>query len=269
MMCGNGMFRAVSCRTVLARTGSPGPWTAIRIRRPRWVRDSVRGDHPRSPASRAASACSPLGQAGVDGRELGADAGQVTRHVAEQQLNPAGPEPDLPRRCCRRQGRHLPALGAGEPAEVKPQLVAGDGGDRQVQRGLICRVRRSGWPACGTDGTRPHPRAGPGRRSRTCPVGCVLAKLRQALQSRSVSMPQARQWSQLRSRDARGRRLRLLPAAGGTLTRAARNVRRAGAGSPARRPQPPGHRRLPAGRGGSCPARGSAGHRARSRAPRR
>ena len=28
MMCGNGMFRAVSCRTVLARTGSPGPWTA-------------------------------------------------------------------------------------------------------------------------------------------------------------------------------------------------------------------------------------------------
>jgi len=58
MMCGNGIFRAVSCRTVLAFTGSPGPWTAVRIRRPRWVSHSVRGDHPRSPASCAASACS-------------------------------------------------------------------------------------------------------------------------------------------------------------------------------------------------------------------
>ena len=58
MMCGNGMVRAVSCRTVLALTGSPGPWTAGRIRRPRRTSDSVRGDHPRSPASRSASACS-------------------------------------------------------------------------------------------------------------------------------------------------------------------------------------------------------------------
>ena len=66
-MCGNGMVRAVSCRTVLARTGSPGPWTAIRIRRPRWVRDSVRGDHPRSPASRAASACARSARTGVEG----------------------------------------------------------------------------------------------------------------------------------------------------------------------------------------------------------
>ena len=89
-MCGNGMVRAVSCRTVLARTGSPGPWTASRIRRPRWVRDSVRGDHPRSPASRSASACGSLGQDRVEGRELGAGAGQVTRHVAKEQLNPPG-----------------------------------------------------------------------------------------------------------------------------------------------------------------------------------
>jgi hypothetical protein len=68
MMCGNGMFRKVSCRTALALISSPGPWTAIRIRRPRWARDNVRGDHPRSSASRTASACScSANSASMDG----------------------------------------------------------------------------------------------------------------------------------------------------------------------------------------------------------
>ena len=81
-MCGNGMFRAVSCRTVLARTGSPGPWTASRIRRPRWVRDSVRGDHPRSPASRAASACARSARTGSSGGSwpLARDRSRGTSH---------------------------------------------------------------------------------------------------------------------------------------------------------------------------------------------
>jgi hypothetical protein len=79
----------------------------------------------------------PLSQAWVEGRELGADVGQVARHVAKQQLIPAGPEPDRPCLGCRGRGSHRRVIGVGDPSEAEPQLVTGDSGHGQVQRGLI------------------------------------------------------------------------------------------------------------------------------------
>ena len=235
---------------MLARTGSPGSWTAARIRRPLLARDRVRGDQPRSSAVRRAQASRVPAQAGAGLRVVAAHPGEVTRRITEHCLDPA--------RLPRPRGRRPPARslrrGAGRPRTQQirapegagqEQLVTGDRGDRQVQRGLAAGARDEAGLLAAWPDTVPF--TGRSRRQvEQIPAGCVSLKLRQALQSRSVSSPQAMQCPQLLGLDARGR---ALPAASREPVTPAALSARAGGGSPRLRLPPPQRReQLPARR---------------------
>ena len=208
---------------------------------------------------------------GAGRRQLGCSPGSRSRggsqsiawiQRADSPRRPWPPAGGLRRGAGRLRARRI------RPPEVQPeQLVTGDRGDRQVQRGLAAgpAIRL----ACLRHGRHTVPFSGRSRRQvEQVPAGCVSLKLRQALQSRSVSRPQAMQCPQLLSRDARGRDLAAgAPRAGHT----------GGAERPGRRritpPAPPAAAAEEAGPGcrlaGPCPARGPAGRQARTPAPRR